>query len=67
MQEAELLSDQLAAFYARHNPANIGMAPGLAREYALRKNKLNRMLREKYGQDLTSLQAQVAPPAGSGP
>jgi hypothetical protein len=59
--EAELLSDQLAAFYARHNPANMSMAPGLAREYAGREKKLNRMLREKYGHDMTSLRAQAAP------
>ncbi len=57
--EVELLSGHLAAFYARHNPANIRMTPGLARDYVGQERKLNSLLRQKYGYDLTSLRLQV--------
>ncbi len=52
----EILAGQLAAFYARHNPAKIGTEAGLARDSMGREDELNSLLREKYGHDLTSLQ-----------
>ena len=61
------LAGQLAAFYARHNPAKLGSEAGLARDSLGREDELNRLLREKYGQDLPSLQAAVhltPPPLG---
>ncbi len=60
MQEAEveLLARQLSAFYARHNPANMGSAADLARDNLGREDELNRQLRSKYGHDLATWQAQ---------
>jgi hypothetical protein len=52
--EAGLLAAQLGAFFALHDPANMGRAADLARESLGREDQLNRKLRSKYGLDLLS-------------
>ena len=40
-------------FYTRYNPASISKAAELAKAFLGREDELNRLLREKYGNDLT--------------
>ncbi len=54
------LTKQLVAFYALHNPDNIGKAAELARQYVLDVSSLNQALLMKYEYDLTTLPTQVS-------
>ncbi len=58
-RQASKFAEELRAFYAVHSPESIPKAPALAREYLGRERELNEALMRKYGQDLTTVAAQV--------
>jgi len=55
VEGAGQLGARLMAFYWEHNRAQVGRVAQLAAEYAGREGELNKLLRDKYGVDLSSL------------
>ena len=58
-QQASTFAEELRAFYAVHSPESIPKVPALAKEYLGREKELNEALMRKYGQDMTTMAAQV--------